>query len=526
MEHLGNSRRPSKVSFREPSLCSTNQSRISKNIIILSILAQLMIFGNGALTLAVSVTSAAFFKQALYETVPVVFVLNDLSWNNWKIMETMARSFVNNRSDTSDAIATSSYDTAHERFMIFERDRAIDNKSEYELASSLIDQVPSLRNTSWTQMTFTPEFDSNMFALHAELQKLLQSFMRQTMSACQANLFQIEVTRIVNIVVIVLASVLRLFQVGLFPRQQQRKLTFLAGSGAVFGLSVLECAALIIITSYLHENLEIVALTYLPLYELAWMIKIHDPILTGATLRYALSQGNSSWKTIYDNALDPLTGNISLAMRLSDGAHQTALYKMINDSNTVLVQHEMATFLNASNGRNELLSSSYQTQKIIYLQSVDLFASEQSLRLTSALSSAATLCSSLIFFAALLTGMGLLVFLTDISRIFIADLAEREQQLNRQRDRALLEDLKEETELVDVQAWAEAHTVDIDGSTRESWMSRSIPFQRPESLARESAVCSAVFHDDLPEGSLRLIHSQGSKSIKKSAPDLSGEGNC
>lgn len=318
---------------------------------------------------------------------------------------------------------------AHKETLMFES-RTYKHLSDGSLDfPSLVEGIPRLVDQSLAENNITLELDAKMVGFDARLSAHIKQTYTDWTASLSGQLFRLEVTRVINIVSICLVFVFQVLQFFYFPRLNSGRKSFLAGSWAILGLVLLETSSLVMITSYMLNNIREVLLLNFPLYSSAWAVKYFDPILTGSALRFVLSSGNNTWKEKYTSVLGSLETNFNTSFSLSDTRHEVDLFNSINTANNILVALEQEVLGNSSRG-SILLNDTYQENKALYLFSIEQLVTEESRRLFSAIASAASLGKALIFFAAVLCAMGFLVFVTDLSRLYVASSAvEQETQL-------------------------------------------------------------------------------------------------
>ena len=460
--------------------------------IAIALLTQLFIFANGGLTLGVAFSSYSVFDLALNQLLPRLSLLNSMSWRNWKIMETMSDSLLIHRS--GQELTLGAVEQSHEKMLDLESRMFFNLNTNPSNLLELVARLPSLREACYSLGNVTSEFDVNHSALDQTLKNMSRDATKALNDSLTHQLNLIQTTRTVNIVELVFVSVFKLVQMSLFPSMGAGRLSNLAGSGSLFALAALESSALILISSFVLNDLQGIMNREYPLYNTAWQIKGDDPILTSSAIRFALSQnGDAAWKHHYDTASIPFNLALSTFRSMSHSNQQALLQKVVDETNDHLVSLEMNAFSNHSAASEILMGASYTATKSTYLSAIDYYVEDQQSRLFAALLSSATLCNTLLFFAALILGMGFFVFVNDLSR-----WCGSQTTMN----------------AVSEPKGLKGKDIELDIMSQDLPMSGSTSYRmvRMPSLCRESAV-AYEYDEDLPRTPLETQNSQSYGAI-------------
>ena len=133
-------------------------------------------------------------------------------------------------------------------------------------------------------------------------------------------------------------------------------------------------------------------------------------------MRFTLSNGDSSWSDRYTAALDPLTDAYTTAATYNSSVVQ-ALNELNFNANLVLVDLETVALTDATAGKDALTGLSYTSNKDIYLFSVESLLVLVQTLLNSGLAATSSICEALVYFAAILTAISLLLFVSEFSRL-------------------------------------------------------------------------------------------------------------
>lgn len=384
----------------------------NKVLMVLCIVCQTLLLANGALTLAVDAIAEHEVKYQFDVILPKLNFLHSLSWRNWKIMESSAQSLI-----VGGLVNLQSEVISHHAAINFEA-----SQSDYsEEIRTLAADMKNLTDGIFANNAISASYDTALLALDTASVNGVKNTSLALIDSLKYVQKITEITVYCNAVILGLVAIIRGGELYFGPKwrskDKEASLHFAGVMSSTF-LSILESAAFILITNYRLQYLNTLVEKDFILYEAAWQIKYLDPILTGSALRFSLSN-SSEWTDRYNAAIDPLTAAYAELSKY-DSSVISALNKLNADSNAVLVELETIALSNSSAGAGAITGLSYISNKAIYLFSVDSILRIQEQQLYAGLASTSTLCQALIYFAAVLTGISLLLFVTEISRLIMS----------------------------------------------------------------------------------------------------------
>ena len=354
------------------------------------LICQVIIIGNGALTLGVDIVSSKAIQNQFSNNLPRLSYLNSLSWRNWKIMEVLAESILLN--GTNGAISYQAQTLSHLTAIDFEMSQAYSGPEDNALRES-VQNIPLLVSQSMTNSKINDGFDKNMKNVDLLARSAIDKTSNDMTSTLNHVQIESRITLIVNGVILGLVTVLRIAEIFLGPKVSKKdgSVVHVAGAMSMFFLSVLESAAFIIITNTrLGHIISLINKDY-PLYTASWQIKYLDPKLTGSAMRFVLSNGDPAWNDFYMQFIDPLTAAYTVTSSTQSPA-ELAVSNINNAANTILVDLETQSLTNYLDGAIILPGLNYTSNKDIYLYSVDFLLANQEKQLFASLASTNSLC--------------------------------------------------------------------------------------------------------------------------------------
>lgn len=378
-------------------------------LILILVLCQIVALANGLLTIVVDVESKSVLSSIFQTNLPQLTFLYSLSWRNWKLMESLAQNFVLGGNGTTYQ-AQVNYHLAAIGY------EAVQSKTDF---GERIKNLVTLRDGCLAVGNMTAAFDENLLALDKLATAAVGTTGRKVIDELQSMQNNARGTLYTNYGILGVSTILRIAQVSFTPRSTlgpKQSLLHWISIFSMFALSALEAIAFIIITNTRLSYIDTLVKTQYPLYEAAWQIKYLDPILTGSAMRFTLSNGDSSWSDRYTAALDPLTAAYTTAATYNSSVVQ-ALNELNFNANLVLVDLETVALTNATAGKDALTGLSYTSNKDIYLFSVESLLVLVQTLLNSGLAATSSICEALVYFAAILTAISLLLFVSEFSRL-------------------------------------------------------------------------------------------------------------
>lgn len=242
----------------------------------------------------------------------------------------------------------------------------------------------------------------------------LNSLMKQFQYSLKHIQDETRIVVILNAFFVALIVVFRIVEGYIHSKKKDAVLSAeVFGSLSLLGLSVLECAAFLTMTTIRYDDSQKLIDVIYPLYNAAY-----DPILTGSALRYVYTNGSSVWLDRYNAAVDPLLASIESARLLASSTSELQLYNLTDSANTVLVELETVALNDTVAGIASLTGSLYTTNKQLYLYSIDHFVSKQEQAIYSSFASSSSLTNVLMYCAAFFTGISLLSWIRELMKAF------------------------------------------------------------------------------------------------------------
>jgi len=396
-----------KDSFSAPLNKSFSQKKL---VLIIVIVCQVIALANGVMTICVDFLSKQVLGHIFQNVLPQLTLLFSLSWRNWKIMEALTENLVLGGNSVPYR-AQVNYHLSALAYEAFE--------SSAEIKES-VGKMSNLTNDCLTSGKISSDYDQNLFLLDKLAVAATEKTDNHIFDELKSMQNSAVATLYANSIALGVVTLLRIGQIYFSPKENRdlkANPSYWAGTTSMFMLSALESTSFIILTKIRLHYIDVLVTTEYPLYESAWKIKYLDPILTGSAFRYTFSEGDATWNDRYNEALPPLEAAYNVTSVITSPEVQ-GLNELNANANQVLIVLETDALTNTTLGKDALTGLSYTSNKAVYLFAVDSLLILQERKLYAGLSSTQSMCEALLFFAAVLTSMSMLLFISEVTKLF------------------------------------------------------------------------------------------------------------